>query len=551
MTSIAKKRRRLEAQLEKLGPDDSQGDSQDTGGRVASLSRITKLNERIVSNALDPFHSHYANDDLVPPLFDPSALCQMSVTCDIISQCVKAMLVNINGMGWHLEFMPPEENPDAEESVADKSEKRKLQFLFQYPNAQQTWIQLKDLALADQLYTGKGYLEVVRNLLDEIAELHYAQAKTVRMTKPDANPTEHVQWVRDGADWKKVYRFTRFRRYCQIVNEKKMWFKQFGDPRSLNKFTGKFAEDGARWSFDVEASEFITFGNESPNTPYGEPPWVSELINIMGSAEAKKINYLYFNDKTIPPYIITVAGGTLGKTAVEDLKDFLEKDFKGSDNFHKVLLLEAEPSSAGVVGDEKGPAVKIEVKPMTQFMQEDALFQNYIKNNAKAVRESFRLPPLLVGSAEDYSHASVMESKIVAEQQVFSPERNAHDEEINRTIIADFGTKSYKMRSHGTPLGDDTQVIAALGVMLDVTPMGHAVDFVSELMGKEPPKLDPAIRSMSVAEYRAKFRPVIDFGMPGDEPDDDDSGDKPADDPTNKILRRLKAIRSAIVKRHS
>lgn len=516
-------------------------------GRVKTLGQISKLSERIVSNALDPFDGRYSDLGLVAPLYDPSALCQMSITCDVISQCVKAMQVNINGMGWHLEYVPPDDDPDKQESEADKAEKRKLEFLFRYPNAGETWIALKDKILADRMLTGKGYLEVVRNLIDDIAELHHAQARTIRMTKPDAEHTEHIQWVRDGGEWKRIPRLTRFRRYCQIVSGEKMWFKQFGDPRSLNRQTGKFAPVGARWPFDLEATELICFGDESPNTPYGEPPWISELINIMGSSEAKKINYLYFNEKTIPPYIITVAGGTLGEDAINELRDFLDKDFKGSDNFHKVLLLEAEPSAAGVVGDEKGPAVRIEVKPMTQFMQEDALFQGYIRNNAKAVRESFRLPPLLVGASEDYSHASTHESKVVAEQQVFAPERNAMDEEINRTIIADFGTRSYRMRSHGTPISDDTQIINALGVMLDVTPVGHAIDFVSELMGKEPPQLDPETRNMTVAEYRAKFRPAFDpfgFGI-------DTSIDDP--DVSNKrhLTELLKGIREKLQKKHN
>lgn len=532
--------RRLRKKLEEA---EVTGEQPTIVGRVKSFGSITKIAERVISNQLDPFANRYNDLGLVPPLYDPAALCQMSMTCDVIAQCVKAMQVNINGMGYHLEYVPPDDQPDKQEDENDKAEKRKLEFLFQYPNAGETWSAIKDKILADKLLTGSGYLEVVRNLKDEIAELHHAQAKTIRMTSPDANPTEHIQWVRDGNAWRQIIRLTRFRRYCQIVGGEKMWFKQFGDPRSLNKNTGKFADLGARWPAELEATELITFGQDSPNTPYGEPPWVSELINIMGSSEAKKINYLYFNEKTIPPFIITVAGGTLGEDAVQELQDFLAKDFKGADNFHKVLLLEAESSSTGVVGDEKGPAVKIEVKPMTQFMQEDALFQQYIKNNAKAVRESFRLPPLLVGASEDYSHASTHESKVVAEQQVFAPERNELDEEINRTIIADFGTRSYRMRSHGTPISDDTQIVAALGVMLDVMPVGHAVDFISDLMGKEPPQLDPETRNMSVAEYRAKFRPAFDpFGL----------GLGPDDEPQQKHLTELlKGIRQKLQKRHN
>lgn len=526
--------------------DPAPAETANVTGRVFAGCLVRKVSEKILSNKLDPFNSAYTELDLVPPLYDPTSLAMMTLNCDVLTQCIQALQVNVNGMGWHLEYQPPDDQPDRQEDDGDKVERRKLEALFNYPNARETWVELKNSVLGDILLIGRGYLEVVRRLNEDIAELHYVQSRTIRISNPDAQATEHTQWIRESTGWTEIRRQTRFRRFCQWVGTKRAWFKEFGDPRSLNKETGKFAPEGTRWAFELEATELIIFGSESPNSVYGEPPWLSELIGIMGSSEAKKINFLYFNEKTIPPYIITVSGGTLGPNSVEQLEEFLRNEFKGSDNFHKVLLLEATPVGAGAVGDEKTSPVKIEVQPMTQFMQEDALFLNYIRANAKAIRGSFRLPPLLIGEAEEYSHASVLEAKIVAEQQVFAPFRNELDEKINRTIIADFGAQRHHMRSHGTVLSDDTQVVSALGVTMDVMPVGHVVDFVSELMGKKPPIYDAATRAMTVMEYRRNFAPVFDpFALDDDDPDNAD------DDRQQKhLVKILAGIRKQLAARH-
>jgi PBSX family phage portal protein len=491
-------------------------DRSEKQGRIISLSKIeTVSSTAVLSSVLDQFASQYEAGHLIPPPYNPSLLCHFTHNCDVMAQCIRAMKVNIDGMGWQLEYVPPVDQPDAEPSAADDVDRRKLQLLFDYPNAQESWTDLKENLRSDRCLTGYCAVEVVRNLSDEIAELHRVAASTMRMTARQANATEHVQWLRDGDEWIKTNRLTRFRRFQQMVNDKRVWFKEFGDPRSLNKNTGEYVPVDGRWAYDLEATEIIFIADDVQNSAYGEPPWLSEILNIMGSSEAKKVNYLYFNNKTIPPFIVTVAGGNLGPSAKQDLKDHLDQEFKGSDNFHKVLLLEAIPAPGGPVGDEKSPAVRINVQPMTQFLQSDGLFQEYIKNNGKAVRESFRLPALLVGGSEDHRFANAHEAMVITEQQVFQPERLAFDEKINRTIIADMGVQRWQMKSRGTPTSDDVQIITAMAAIPDAVPLGHAVDWISELMGKEPPPLDESVRNMLLGEYRSTYAPQGLFGTPG------------------------------------
>jgi len=513
--------------------------------RIKSFAKMSTVSSSVpLSNALDQFSSQYDANQLIQPLYNPAILSRFTINCDVMAQCVKAMKVNIDGMGWQVEFVPTVEQPDAEPSTADDAERRRLQLLFDYPNAHDSWVNIKMNLRADKCLTGYADLEVVRNIGDEIAELHYVPSNTIRLTARQTTLTEHVQWLRDGAEWIQIKRLTKFRRFLQMVNDQKVWFKEFGDPRSLNKTTGEYATDGSRWPVGTEATEIIHLADDVQNSVYGEPPWLSELMNIMGSTEAKKVNYLYFDNKTIPPFIITVSGGELNGNSEKELADYLDQHFKGSDNFHKVLLLEAVGTGGGPLGDEKAPAVRIDVKPMTEFLQQDALFQEYIKSNAKAIRESYRLPPLLIGAAEEYSHAAAIEAKIVAEQQVFQPERTAFDEKINRTIIADMGVQRWRMKSRGTPTADDANIITAMSQMQDVVPVGYAVDWISELMGKEPPKLDESIRNMLLGEFKSTYAPPPMFGGFGQEQEPPDTNAATAEE---KGKRQEQVQKSAIV----
>lgn len=479
------------------------------GGRVFALKTptATGMSGAVASNAMDEWDKRYGAD-LIPPYLPLDGLAGMLTNCDVMSQCIEAMRVNTHGQGWHLEYVPSEDGPDKKEDDVDKAEKQRLEMLFRYPNAQQTWVEIKEDILEDKCLMGAGYLEIVRNLADEIAEFYRLPSKTMFISKRDKQPTDHIEWIRVGDQWMPKARRTFFRRFCQAIGAEKVWFKELGDPRSLNKKTGKFAgedETGRplRWPAEDEASEVLMFSYRSPNSVYGQPPWLSELLKIMGTAEANQVNYAYFSGKTIPPWIITISGGTLGDKAVQDLQEYLDQEFRGTENFHKILVLEAEPFMAGIVGDEKPAPIRIEVKPLTQFMEKDALFQEYIKNNAKAVRESYRIPPLLIGAAEEYSHAAVTMALIVAEQQVFGPQRTAHDEIINRKIIAAMGISNYKMVSHGVPTVDDTTIIDAMSQLPDAVPYAAAVKFISNLMGVDPPEIPPELQDQTIGQIHS------------------------------------------------
>ncbi|MGB5105571.1 MAG: hypothetical protein WBP42_02545 [Candidatus Zixiibacteriota bacterium] len=511
--------------------------------RVMS-SIINKAMSGQQSNIIDGFEQSYGKNELLRPMFDPATLCTFSFNSDTISQCVEALTVNVDFTGYAIKFQAPLANPDQNPSAADMADRKRVELLFRQPNPHQSLRKFRAELRVDKSYTGYRCTEVVRNIIGDPVELYRVPAKSVRMSKPDTTDIEVNYAVRmDDGSWEEKTSVTRFRKYCQQIGNKKVWFKSFGDPRSLNKLTGEFAKGDGRFPLALEATELVFDSYPSNNSPYGEAPWVSEIINIVGAKLAKDVNYLYFDNKGIPQFAILVSGGYLpsgesGEDVVEQISGFIETNIAGVQNFHKSMILQAMPYKyEDAAGGEKASPVKIEFVPLAQFMQQDALFQNYIKNNADAVLKKFRIAPALVGASTDYSHAAVKEAKIISEQQAFAPLRHADDEMFNQILLS-MGIRNWRFESLPLPIVDNVDILDAMSKTPDLIPVGHAVDFLCALMGKEPPQMDEKVRNMLYGEYRQQFTPAFDlFGGSGD--------------PFGRsLIQGLSGLRKAIEKKH-
>ena len=73
--------------------------------------------------------------------------------------------------------------------------------------------------------------------------------------------------------------------------------------------------------------------------------WNSAFGARLPSAE--EVNYLYFENKSVPPLALLVSGGRLSESAVPRIERFIEENLKGKQGFHKILILEAESNSSG------------------------------------------------------------------------------------------------------------------------------------------------------------------------------------------------------------
>ena len=347
------------------------------------------------------------------------------------------METNIDGFGFTLE---PAFEFESESEEAEK-ERRTILHFFEFCNFELPYSQLRRRVRRDIEVLGNGYWEVIRDGKGDIVWLEHIEGHTMRLTQLDREYTPVTYMIRDDEsnELQEYPSRKRFRRYVQIRDGRRVYFKEFGDPRLINSRTGQVDDNT-----EYPATEIIHFRLYCPYSPYGVPRWIGNWLAVEGSRQAEEVNYEYFENNTVPPMALLVSGTSLGDDIVERIEDFINDEMKGRKSF-KILIIEATTDNDSPVVKSGTPMVRFQ--SLSDAQQKDSLFDNYDKTNREKIRSSFRLPPIFVGLTSDYTRATARESREVAEEQVFGPERADHDFVINRLLFPAMGVRYWKYKS--------------------------------------------------------------------------------------------------------
>jgi PBSX family phage portal protein len=433
---------------------------------------------------------------LVPP-HDPEMLCRLFEHSNSLRPNVDAYATNIDGFGHRLDPAIDLEAENADERVAEslyletlaaeedkehssleaspeevanrvkalerlaQVEKSKLGAFFDSCCYDYSFVELRRRSRQDLEVTGNAYWEVLRNGKGDIARLVHVPSYTVRLMPLDSKPTEMTEQVRiSPVTYEPTTIRRRLRRYVQVQDTTCVFFKELGDPRIISKNSGKEFKsvEALRENnpTDAPATEMLHFAVFSPRSPYGVPRWIGTLLSVLGSRAAEEVNYLYFENKSVPPLALLVSGGKLSKESIPRIERYIEENLKGKKNFHKILILEAEGS-----GSTHESKAKVELKPLTDAQQQDALFQDYDERNIDKVGASFRVPRLLRGESRDFNRSVADAQLRFAEDQVFQPERDSFDYMMNHRIFADMGIRFWRFRSQ-TPVTRDPERLTVM-----------------------------------------------------------------------------------------
>lgn len=388
-------------------------------------------------------------DHILPPPYDPNQLFTLLDQSETLRQCIDAMAVNCDGFGFQLDPLFPIE-PGQEPPEEALREKADIERFFRFCNPEESFTAIRLKTRIDYEVVGYAFWEILREGSGKVAGIAHVPAVTMRLCQLDDTPLLVQAPVLDMEtnQYVRVPYAKRFRRFAQVVNGKVVYFKEFGDPRRLNALTGRYLGDGEQPGSDwVEATEILYFRQYHPATPYGVPRWIGQILAIAGSRAAAEVNFSYFDRKAIPPLVIAVSGGRLSDKAVQRIRRYLE-ELQGRENFHSVLVIEADGSGVdNPLALDQTNRVRIDIKDLGGALLKDGLFMEYDRANREKIRSAFRLPPIYIGLAEDYTRATSEESHNIAEQQVFGPERDAFDEVINRRLFPAMGVRFWRFRS--------------------------------------------------------------------------------------------------------
>lgn len=503
--------------------------------RLISVGKAAPMSSNTESNIVDPFVGDYSGVEVLAPPYPLLKLAQILEYSPPLAQCISVMTTNVVGFGYELvraryykseDEMPPEA----------KAEKEMLMQFFQFVNRKESFTKLMRRLWKDYETAGMAYMEVVRNAGGKIAGLHRLPAHSVRWTKKDKESTDFIQRVRGpSGKYIEIPRRDKFRRYVQRLDGmKKMYFKEYGDPRLISSATGKEAETSS-----VPANEVIIFEQEAIYTTYPLPRWVANMMGIFGAHDADTVNYLFFQNKTIPPLIVTVSGGSLTEETVEKLTDQFAKEIKGVQNFHNALILEASPAQIGSFAGEKVSPVKIEVKPLTAAITDDGQFLKYRDAVAKSIRSDYRIPPILLGLSDEYTHATVVEAVRTAEEQVFEPERQPIEAIIANTIMADMDAQHWTLEFLGGKTSDYSEMLKAIGPVKEMVPIGQVQKIVNKMINEPAEDIPEELFQTLLGELNAAINEAKIS------PDD-----SPPKNPIKQIniVEKLEQVRSAVLK---
>jgi PBSX family phage portal protein len=296
------------------------------------------------------------------------------------------------------------------------------------------------------------------------------------------------------------------------VDGKKVFFKEFGDPRYMSKRTGKYYEKehelnaavAGNTDNDGPATEVLHYKIPALRGAYGFPRWIGNLLSVLGSRLSEEVNYFYFKNKGIPPFMIFVENGRLQSGAVDRLRDFLEQTKGDTSKFWRIAILEGESADdARKRNVQWGGNVRFKIQKLMSEQLKDALFQEYDDRNRDKVGESFRLPRLLRGDVRDFNRATSETAKALAEEQIFQPERDRFDSWINRVIGPVLNMRYWEFKSLAPVIHDPyalTEMLSAL-VKANVIVPAEARQIAAEIFNREFAEIDAPWAKVPLSVY--------------------------------------------------
>lgn len=396
--------------------------------RIIKEQRAAPIEKADTSVQLTTSEAYNAGD-WITPVNDMRGLRHMVKHSTILPQCIRAYKNNIAGFGIGIRYVE-----DVEETPEMAAEFKRAEEIVELLNTEQDTKEVfEDVIEARETY-GIAYLEVIRNLAGEVVQIEFIkETPSFSKTKP-LDPYIPSVYYHHG---QQVERKKRYCKYKQEIGGKTVYFKEFGDPRIMDRRDGLYLQEGQSIDLDNQANEIMEFaiGTE----PYGEVRWIGQVLGVDGSRRAEGLNNNYFVNGRHTPLMIILKNGTLTEGSYARLQNYMN-DIKGEAGQHAFILLEME-SPDGKTDFDADEQQDVEIKDLASILQKDELFQDYLDNNRRKVQSAFQLPDLYVGYTTDFNRATAQTAQEVTEQQVFQPERKSLAWAINNRLLNEYQFK--------------------------------------------------------------------------------------------------------------
>ena len=453
--------------------------------REEFILRLRQHNETVLNKAEKAVYSRQRDEDLyndlyehgmvIKPPYDFGFLRSLYEESDVLQSSISAMTKNVVGMGYTMVYLGEDTNAIPDDALA---EKEKLLSFFSEVNEAEEWIDVLSSAWEDYEITGNMAIEIIRNLQGDILFAYYHPVENLR--KVAALDSDYVQDIvkirRDGrviTTNANVF----YRRYVAMLpNGSLRFYKSFGDPRPLRT-------DGSMNGGGLLASELLWIENKKGVLRYGLPRWIGSTFDVAGRRDAQVLNWDALRSQGISPMAILV-NGRLSDDSWDEIWNMIMGS-KGIENFNKIWVLQvaATPNAVGSQG-----SADVKIQDLSSAQKTDEMFANYLKGTEDRIRQSFRVPAGFLGGTGAYSYGTLKVAKLLGEEQVFGPERNAIDNKINRLLLRKgFDIWNWRYKTKAAEVAGPEEIRQAISSMVSSGAMSinNAVKLASDALGRE------------------------------------------------------------------
>ncbi|QRY26369.1 MULTISPECIES: phage portal protein [Halobacterium] len=397
--------------------------------------------------------------------------------------------------------------------------------------------EVKELARQDYHLVGWLALEVLTNNEGKPVGLAHVPARTIRVRRPQgAIGHDQPQHPEDGRFVDGDVAEFASRGYVQVRNGRRRYFGEFGDryrgleptyidngddpptvtysttddddkePVFVDRETGDVALASADALENQAANELIFIKNPNPlEDDYGVPDWVSAIRTISADEAAKDYNREFFQNDTIPRFVIKVTGGELTEKSRNDLEAMLDGLREES---HRAVILEVEKFQQQIDDD-----VEIELEPLGQGISEEMDFRQFREKNEHEIAKVLEMPPIKIGVTDTSNRSNSGQQDKDFALEVIQPEQHKFAQRLYATLHqtafgVDDWTLEYELRGADQPK-QEAQMAEQRVRAMRLAGVG-TVDEAREELGLEP--LGDPYGTMTLQEFEEEFG-----GNPGGE----------------------------------
>ncbi|MCI9417841.1 MAG: phage portal protein [Eubacterium sp.] len=370
----------------------------------------------------------------------------------ILPQCIRAYKNNIAGFGISVCY-----TDDIKETDESKKEWDTLKRILDLLSIEKDAKEIFEKIVEDREKYGIAYLEVIRDMKGLPAEVVYIEdTPSVEMTYP-MRPYVDITYFYHG---EQINRKKKFRKFRQQVGGKTVYFKEFGDPRVMDKRSGSYIKEGETLAIDLQANEILDFTVGSGY--YGTVRWIGQALTVDGNYRAESLNNNYFRNGRHVPLMIIIKNGTLSDESFGKLQEYMNS-IKGEQGQHAFMILETEQNETSTDFTETEKA-DIEIKELGSVLQTDELFQGYQESGRKKIQSAFLLPDLYTGYTTDFNRATAQVAMEITEKQVFQPERASLAWQLNNKLLNEYSFRFVKAKFESPDMTNPDDMMKILNI---------------------------------------------------------------------------------------